>query len=347
MARLTLFTGYVHSMMHVGMGLEYKQPKILAEGFAQAVVHHDYWYTDFLHQAEDLGKKGEQSALSMVECVDLAAQHPVIKTCSTYDYQRQFEGEGEKRSFVMRKEMIKDGVCGKGFEPLKVVAARYRVDPNDLERETAALINAACKSNSSPGFRCQTHYLRCATGFLVHACQCPPHECRPDFFLMHGSNVSIWLSVFLAEPSLSPAQKARLIEYTGRTILMLYAGMGCPDPRMEWVMSQKPVIPESANSWPVVLKRATEHPDDGHMSKLIRVTAHCQQISKKYDHLPEFRLKQDMFLPAANAALDGLFTTNDGQPMSGTIHWLFVRGCGWPEAWANVPELPIDRRMLK
>ena len=150
-ARLTWSTGYVHSMMHVGMGLEYKQPKILAEGFAQAVVHHDYWYTDFLHQAEDLGKKGEESALSMVECVDLAAQHPIIKNCSTYDYQRQFEGEGEKRTFVMRKEMIKDGVCGKGFEPLKVVAARYRVDPNDLERETAALINAACKSGPRHG----------------------------------------------------------------------------------------------------------------------------------------------------------------------------------------------------
>lgn len=148
MHRLTFFAGYVHSMMHVGMGLEYKQPKILAEGFAQAVVHHDYWYTDFLHQAEDLAKKGEESALSMVECVDLAAQHPIIKTCSSYDYQRQFEGEGEKKAFVMRKEMIKDGVCGKGFEPLKVVAARYRVDPNDLERETAALINAACKSET-------------------------------------------------------------------------------------------------------------------------------------------------------------------------------------------------------
>ena len=46
----------------------------------------------------------------------------------------------------MRKEMIKDGVCGIGFEPLGVVAARYKVDPNDLERATAELINTAGKS---------------------------------------------------------------------------------------------------------------------------------------------------------------------------------------------------------
>ena len=43
----------------------------------------------------------------------------------------------------MRKEMIKDGVCGNAFEPLGVVAARYKVDPNDLERATAELINTA------------------------------------------------------------------------------------------------------------------------------------------------------------------------------------------------------------
>lgn len=33
-----LYHGYVHSIMHVGLGLEFDQPSILAEGLAEAVV---------------------------------------------------------------------------------------------------------------------------------------------------------------------------------------------------------------------------------------------------------------------------------------------------------------------
>ena len=107
------------------------------------------------------------------------------------------------------------------------------------------------------------------------------------------------------------------------------------------------MVPESANSWEEILKRACKHEDDGHMSKLIRVTAHARAISEKYNHLPEFRMKQHMFLPAANAALDSVFHSNGGQPMDGVLHFDFVRGCAWKEAWERVPELAPDRRLEK
>lgn len=306
--------GYVHSIMHVGLALEFKQMKILAEGFAQACVHHDYWYTDFLHKAEADAKQALHSVLSLSEAIDVARADPTIRNCSSVDYQRQFESDGAVPKFVMRKEMIKDGVCGNAFLELNTVAARYRVDPNDLERATAELINTAV--------------------YTAAASQYPPHECRVDFFLMHGSNASIWHSAFLREPSLTDAQKARLLEYTGRVILMLYAGMGCPAPKMEWLMSQKPAA--QLDDWPAVFARACRHEDDGHMSKLVRCIAHSREISEKYDHLPEFRMKQDMFLPAANAALDSV-TANGGKPMEGILHFDFVRGAAWKEAWEKVP----------
>lgn len=75
------------------------------------------------------------------------------------------------------------------------------------------------------------------------------------------------------------------------------------------------------------------HEDDGHMSKLVRAIAHAQNVSKPFDHLPEFKVKQDMFLPAAVAALD----SGSDRPMDGTIHFDLVRGAAWPEAWSNVP----------
>ena len=56
-------------------------------------------------------------------------------------------------------------------------------------------------------------------------------------------------------------------------------------------------------------------------------------VSKMYDDLPEFKVKQDMFLPAAIAAMD----SGSGKPMEWTKHFDFMRGAGYAEAWEDVP----------
>ena len=100
---------------------------------------------------------------------------------------------------------------------------------------------------------------------------------------------------------------------------------------MDYIMTHTPRIPNC--DWSGVFHRACLHEDDGHMAKLIRAIAHGQKVSAPYDHLPEFRVKQRMFLPAANAAIDSA----SARPMDGTIHYDFVRGAAWPEAWERVP----------
>ncbi len=65
---------------------------------------------------------------------------------------------------------------------------------------------------------------------------------------------------------------------------------------------------------------------------------HAEDVSKAYDHLPEFKVKQDMFLSAAIAAMD----SGSERPMEWTRHFDFIRGAGYPEAWENVP-LRSDR----
>ena len=69
------------------------------------------------------------------------------------------------------------------------------------------------------------------------------------------------------------------------------------------------------------------------MSKMIRGMKHAENVSKPYDHLPEFKVKQDMFLPAAIAAMD----SGSKQPMEFTKHFDFIRGAGYPEAWEKIP----------
>ena len=69
------------------------------------------------------------------------------------------------------------------------------------------------------------------------------------------------------------------------------------------------------------------------MAKMIRCMRHAQIESRAYDYLPEFRVKQGMFLPAAVAAID----SGSKQPMEWTKHFDFIRGAGYPEAWERVP----------
>lgn len=127
-------------------------------------------------------------------------------------------------------------------------------------------------------------------------------------------------------------QKARLIEYTGRVVLILYAGMGCPKPDMEWLLSQTPSEPEA--DWARVLERVCHHKDDGHMPKLVRTIWHASKVSVPYEDNPEFRMKQHMFLPAAQAAVD----SGSDKPMEGVLHFDFVRGAAFEKAWQKVPK---------
>lgn len=167
--------------------------------------------------------------------------------------------------------------------------------------------------------------------WIAAGAQQPPHECRYDFFLIHGSNCSIWHSVFLEEPSLSNEQKARLLEHTGRVILMLYASQGAPHLNMAYVAAQRPRHPN--HDWAELFARSCVHEDDGHMCKLVRAIANAQQVSRLYDGRAEFKVKQHHFLAAAHAALDSA----SARPMEGTNHYDFVRGSGFPEAWESVP----------
>lgn len=169
------------------------------------------------------------------------------------------------------------------------------------------------------------------TVWIAASAQRAPYQCHFDFFLIHGSNASIWQTAMTNEASFTREQKARLIEFTGRTVLMLYAGMGSPEPNIDWLLSQPPKEPGA--DWDRVLKRGCEHPDDGHMIKLIRVIRHAQEISAPYENDPDFRMKKHMFLPAAQAAID----SGSEKPMSGVLHFDFVRGCAFPEAWEKYP----------
>lgn len=137
-------TGYVHSLIHINFAIEFKQPLLLAESFAQACVHDDQWYTKYLTASEALAATSTESPLPLSACYDLQFADPAISNSSSYYYHSQRRPSGIWAGDV---EQARDGVLVTAFPEICRIAARYRVDPNDLERATAELINSAGESN--------------------------------------------------------------------------------------------------------------------------------------------------------------------------------------------------------
>ncbi|KAJ4287773.1 hypothetical protein N0V90_012477 [Kalmusia sp. IMI 367209] len=306
-----VYMGYVHGLIHVGLSFEFHQPLLLAEGLAQAAVHHDEWYNTYLQSAEKLAKEEREPPLPLADLFDMERADPKISTASSLDYHLQTRKHSGK--WAMDKEFARDGVMVNARDEILRLAARWRVSPDDdLERKTAELVNGAL--------------------LITAASQRAPYQCTFDFWILHTLTGSIGHVSFLKEPSFTNAQKARFLEYSGRCFMMTYAGLGVPELNIPYLLSHRSKLPNQG--WSEIFARACLHEDDGHMAKMIRSTALCERICKPYDHLPEFRIKQGMFLPAATAMID----SGSERPMTLSKHWDFVRGAGWEEAWKRFPK---------
>lgn len=123
---------------------------LLAEGLAQAAVHHDMWYVEYLSAAEKQAVEAKESPLSLSTIIDMQRDDPVIKNSSglyIHTQTRKYSGK-----WAMDQELARDGVLKNAKPEMLRLAARYRVDPDDLERATAELINTASRHLRTTSF---------------------------------------------------------------------------------------------------------------------------------------------------------------------------------------------------
>ena len=63
-------SGLVHPLIHLGFGIEFNQPAIIAQGLAQTAVHDDWLGRTFFLPAEKMaggvGKPGQKSLLQLI-----------------------------------------------------------------------------------------------------------------------------------------------------------------------------------------------------------------------------------------------------------------------------------------
>jgi hypothetical protein len=300
-----LFSGAFHPFIHLGYGIEFSLPAIVAEGLASACTHSGR-YDAYLHLC---AQKAEVAVpASMVSLLKMMQDDQAMSSAANLE----------------DAPFLADGVLSRVSDELTSCAAQWKVrrplTPDNLEEAAAELINSAV-------------YMACAA-------QRPPKIVKLDFYFMHAVTSSLFLTVFLRAERISLEAKAKIIEWKGRLDLLLYASVRCPD-LIHDEIRPKPQDEHQPRSWEDLLRMANEIEDDGHTVKFIRAIRNGEQVCGKYtDHAEgtegevhdetrrDWQIHGNMWRHLAMMVVDSV------QPGKGD-RWL--RGAGFPQAWEKYP----------
>lgn len=122
--------GFLHPLIHLGFGLEFNQPAVVAEALAQTAVH-DAWIGSLLLPAEKAaGGSGNAGTKSYVQLLDEIHADQKLSTAAHW-------ADGNK---------IRDGILKRAPEEMVKYASQYRVAPDQLDEKLAEMVNGVGKT---------------------------------------------------------------------------------------------------------------------------------------------------------------------------------------------------------
>lgn len=133
---LMLVLGLIHPLIHLGFGLEFNQPAVVAQALAQTAVHDDWMGRDFFLPVEKMaggiGKPGKKTLLQLLN---------EVRTDKTLAHSAKWEDVNKIRGVLSRapQEMLK-------------YAAEYTVPEDQVDERIADMINTIGKFPS-----CHSH----------------------------------------------------------------------------------------------------------------------------------------------------------------------------------------------
>lgn len=266
-----LFAGFLHPLIHLGFGLEFNQPLVIAEALAETAVH-DNWIRPFFVEAEKQAAQTKTSK-SLPELLEDVHADKKLSTAAEWDDANK----------------IRDGILARAPQEMLKYAAQFKVQPNQLAEKTAEMTSAAI--------------------FYTAAAQNPPKQIKFDFYFMHCVNSSVFWPTINAIPWLSTQNKIRLLEWKGRMDLVMYASRRSPKLLGEEIAGYVPNDMErgSSGSWLALARRLYEIPsDDGHAVKLLRAVAHGEEICKPFDDAPWEKIKSWQWLKIGEMVTDSV-----------------------------------------
>ncbi|KAI0433327.1 HypA protein [Xylaria sp. FL1042] len=296
---IRMFSSFFHPIIQLMYGIEWQQPAIVAMGLAQASVHQ-----------ADMGfllLKAEEAARS--------SPSPMPEIASLFQEVAADE-KLSKSARLSDESKVRDGVLARAFDEYIRVAAKVKVQPEELEEKTVEMYNTIIYVASAAALR-------------------QGKEPRYDFFLMHHVNVCPLFLTINAQDWIPTATKVRLLEWKIRFDLLQYAARACAPVSLEKITSY---IPKEKTRKPItdLLPRIYALHDDGHVSKLVRAIGICQDASKKYgEDSAWLQIKGDDLWTKVNQLVV------DSAEGAGP-RW--VRGAGDAEAWTEVPDRRDDEQ---
>ncbi|KAA8643044.1 questin oxidase family protein [Aspergillus tanneri] len=310
-----LFGGLLHPLIHLGFGIEFDQPAIIAEALAQTAIHEDWMSPMFLWPAEKaaggIGKPGKKTMVQILE--EMRANKKLASSAHFNDANK-----------------MRDGVLQRAPEEMIRYAAEFTVSSDQLEEKLVEMIDTVA--------------------YYTSTAQRPSKEIKFDFFFIHCLNSSIFFSKIITLPFLSIQTRLRLLEWKGRMDLLLYVSRGAPDLLMDEVTTYP-----ASRTWRTIFEHCNVHPgDDGHLPKLARALAHGENACRSFEAQAKEKghmITGDMWLKIGNMGklspiemltylrmsteliiwvfyLLVMDSTSDQQP-------LWVRSTGFAEAWAG------------
>jgi hypothetical protein len=298
-----LFMGFLHPLIHLGFGVEFGQPAIIAEALAQAAVHTD-WMGPFFVESEKAAAKRKAAGEKPKTLISLLEE---IRADEKLKYSPHWDDPNK----------IRDGIMVRAPENMIEVASKFFLEGSsekELERKTAEMINAVI--------------------YYSAGAQRPPKQVKFDFYFMHCVNCSIFFSTFLKQAWIKPEDKVRLLEWKARTDLAMYASRRAPEILIEEVEKYRPKVParDGSEAWENAFARVIRKDDDGHSAKFLRAIANGKNVCRKYEGEEEFRMKGYLWDNLGQMAIDSV--EDDA-----VATW--ARSVGFDEAWVEFKDRPL------
>ena len=153
-----MYAGFLHPIIHLGFGIEFQQPAVVAEALAQAACHDD-WIGRLLLPAERSARDRTHAGVkSIAQLLDEIHDDPALKEAPLWS-------DGNK---------IRDGILARAGDRMIEYASQVRVRPEELKEKTAEMTNAVA--------------------YYTGGAQRPDRAVKFDFYYMHCMNSSIFFA---------------------------------------------------------------------------------------------------------------------------------------------------------
>jgi hypothetical protein len=270
-----MYEGAYHPIIHLGLGIEFQQPSIVAEALAQAASHDNSSIGTLFRNAE----------------AEAAIAYPTAKPKPMIQLIHEVRANDTIRNAPRWTDFgnkMRDGIIGRAGEAMQSLAAQFRIrrDEEELERRTAEMIST------------------CA--FFAGAAQHPGRKRKIDFFYMHNVTSSIFFTVLIRQDWIKLEDRVRLVEWKARLDLAWYAVSGCAALDGNAISGYSD--PESDSmGWAELFSVVNKEHDDGHAAKFIRALKNGEEVAARFEQgewEAYFPMKGDMWLKLARMCQD-------------------------------------------